>query len=386
VPGSKSHTQRALLITALVPGRSCLSGPLDCDDTRAMRDALQALGVGIVPGEAGWWVDGGRLGAPPRALWCGEGGTVLRFLSALSLVVEGALLLDGSRRLSERPLGPLLDALEELGVSASPAGERRALPLRLERVGPVKQRCIVDAAQSSQFASGLLMVAPLLPRGLTLELQGGPPVSRPYLELTLQTMRDFGARVDWVGDCAIQVEPGGYAPRTLQIQGDWSSAAFLLAAAMISGRRVHLANLGGASAQGDRVIVELLAELERGGSRFDLTACPDLIAPLAAACVFADGPSEITGVAHARLKESDRVAVLAQGLRRAGVTVEERSDGLRITPAKQLHPASLDPAGDHRMAMAFALLSLKQPGIEIRDPACVSKSFPAFWDALGRLR
>jgi 3-phosphoshikimate 1-carboxyvinyltransferase len=402
VPGSKSQTQRALLLAALARGESRLVSPLDCDDSRHLRRALGALGVEVVelspacpPAEvreratrsAGeeWKVRGGYLRTPMAPLWCGEGGTTLRFLAPLSLIVDGQLSLDGSARLRERPLVDLVRSLERLGVRAEGQGAQATLPLSLCRERAPGDRAEVDVSKSSQFASGLLMVGPLLPEGLHLELTGAP-VSRPYLEMTRTMMDAFGARTREEGR-ALRALPGYYSPCTFVVEGDWSSAAFLLAAGWIRGVAVELENCSDDSTQGDRVIGAFLEELSRPGPhRFDLGDCPDLVAPLAAAAAFCDHRVELVNVSHARLKESDRLATLAEGLRRAGVRVEERPDALVLIPGGRLVPARLDPRGDHRMAMALALLSLREPGIVVETPGCVTKSYPSFWDDLERFR
>jgi 3-phosphoshikimate 1-carboxyvinyltransferase len=384
-PGSKSLTQRALVLAALAGGQSSLLDPLECDDSRHLRGALRGLGVQIDEHAGGWRVRGGVLRAAPGPLDCGEGGTTLRFLAPLCLLLDGPLLLEGRGRLRSRPLGELLAALEALGVEARRPGGGENFPLSLRRQTEPGDAARLSASRSSQFLSGLLMVGPALPRGLRLEL-AGPVVSRPYLELTLGAMAAFGVEVEREGDTFV-VPPARYQPCRYAVEGDWSGGAFLLAAAWISGRPLEVDNLDPASAQGDRVMPRMLAELSRPRPhRFDLRHCPDLVAPLAAACAVADQPSEITGAAHARLKESDRLGVLAGQLRRAGVTVEARPDGLRVEPAGRLEPASLDPHGDHRMAMAFGLLSLRQPDLRVLDPGCVSKSYPLFWEHLALFR
>jgi 3-phosphoshikimate 1-carboxyvinyltransferase len=402
VPGSKSQTQRALVLAALACGESHLEGPLDCDDTRHLRRALGALGAQIDDSDPGRWTVGGIAGAPgsdapggdPLALWCGEAGTTLRFVAPLSLLAARALLLDGSTRLRERPLDALTGALEVLGVAARRQGDA-ALPLLLARAVPTAAgaRVRVDASRSSQFASGLLMAAPRLPGGLTVELTG-EIVSAPYLRMTLEAMAAFGVDLTGAGGRALVVPEGSYRAATFEVEGDWSSGAFMLAGGLIAGRELEVANLRRDSVQGDRAFADHLEALRRGGEGelvFDLTDCPDLIAPLAAACAAGRGdlraaPARICGAAHARLKESDRVAVLASGLRQVGVEVQERPDGLTITPCPRLRPAALDPHNDHRMAMAFGLLSLREPGIGVTEPGCVSKSYPSFWRDLELLR
>jgi 3-phosphoshikimate 1-carboxyvinyltransferase len=423
-PGSKSQTQRALILASLAGGESALLHPLDCDDSRHLRRALRVLGAEIDDGDPRRWrVRRGALGRPAlgppalgrpalgrpagrRELWCGEAGSTTRFLAPLSLLVPDELVLDGAPRLRERPLGQLLGALRALGVEVHRGGGD-GLPVTL-RPGPgvgssARAAVQIDASRSSQFASGLLMVGPLLPGGLRLQLAGEAVVSRPYLELTMAAMAAFGAavRVEGSDGRILRAPAGAYRATAVAIEGDWSAAAFLLAGGLIAGREVVIDNLRADSAQGDRVFAAHLEAVRHAGAGagagagelvFDLTACPDLIAPLAVACALGrppgGAPARLGGLAHARLKESDRVEVLAAGLARAGIEVRERPDGLSIVPAGagRLRPAELDPRGDHRMAMAFGLLSLREPGIRVRDPGCVGKSFPAFWRELERLR
>ena len=387
-PGSKSQTQRALLLAALARGESTLIGAVACDDSRYLRQALAQLGAGVVVAPDGsWQVKGldGRPRQPGGELDAGEGGTTLRFLAPLALLLDAPLRLNGHGRLGRRPLDGLLSALARLGVQASRPEQEQPLPLTLQRMGPAGRCTSVEVHRSSQFASALLMVGPCLPRGLDLTLDG-PLVSRPYLEMTVAAMARFGVTCT-LSDHRALVEPGHYAACNLEVEGDWSAGAFLLAAGWISGRALEVPNLAPDSRQGDRAMVELLGRLDQPGPRsFSLAACPDLVAPLAAACALARGTSRIIDVAHARLKESDRLAVLARGLSRAGVGVEEHPDGLTIEPASTPRPVRLDPAGDHRMAMAFGLLSLRQPGITVEDPGCVAKSYPGFWDDLARFR
>ncbi len=417
-PGSKSHTQRALLLAALAHGRSEILAPLDCDDTAHLRRALEALGASIQDGPDGWIIQGGRLRAPGEHIHCGEGGTTLRFLAALALLTPGCLVLDGSEGLSRRSLLPLLQAAEALGLRwdslrpsrvARPGAGRGQptrgastsclLPIRLcgpRRGGSPGERpasISVDASHSSQFASALLMVGPLLPGGLSLRLasvrdpgRGGTEaprvVSRPYLDMTISVMGSFGVYARSRGRRYL-VPAASYRPARIHIERDWSAAAFLLTAAWLVGRKIVLPGLSEQSPQGDKAVVSFLEQLDTPGPRvFQLGDCPDLLPPLAVACLFARGPTRIRGVAHARGKESDRVAVLASELSRAGHHVEQRGDGLLIRPGGSMPAVALDPHGDHRMAMAFGLLSLRNPRVAVMDRQCVAKSYPAFWEDL----
>jgi 3-phosphoshikimate 1-carboxyvinyltransferase len=389
-PGSKSLTQRALIIAALTGGESQLLDALDSDDTRHLRGALRDLGITVDDSCPDRWIVGGGTPRSARApLWCGDGGTVLRILAPLAFLVDGELTLDGSARLAERPSAALFDALRKLGVESRQRTPGRSLPVTLSRISDPAPSVAVDSSSSSQFVSGLLLVAPRLPRGLAIEVAGD--VSWPYVEMTLAAMRERGAqvRVDReVPGRRLVVAPGAYRPGPFSIEGDWSAAAFLLAAGFVSGKTVAVENVRPDSSQGDRLIAAFLAELAQPREHaFDLSTCPDLLPPLAGAAVFASHASTIGGVAHARLKESDRVATLAQNLARAGVAIEERPDGLRLDPARtSLHAAALDPRGDHRMAMTTGLLGLREPGIVSGDRGCVSKSYPGFWDELARFR
>jgi len=399
-PGSKSQTQRALILAALAGGESTIVDPLECDDSQHLRRALQDLGVGIRCEPGHWQVSGGpdRLKTPGAPLDCGEGGTTLRFLAPMSLLVDGPLVLTGQGRLVRRPVAEMVQALESLGARALVPQAPRSpdpqiprspnLPLTLRRTNDPASSVRVEVTRSSQFLSGLLMVAPCLRQGLRLETCDGSMVSRPYVEMTLTAMEAFGVGVQQ-RDGAFEVFPSAYDPcEDYRVEGDWSAGAFLLAAARICGRQVEVPNLDPRSVQGDRAMAGFMEELDHDRvHRFDLTHCPDLIAPLAAACAIAAAgshPCQITGAAHTRHKESDRVSVLARGLQRAGISVSERDDGLLIQPATEVNAATLDPRGDHRMAMAFGLLRLRQPQLRVQDPGCVSKSYPRFWDDLER--
>jgi 3-phosphoshikimate 1-carboxyvinyltransferase len=317
----------------------------------------------------------------------------VRFGCCLALVCGGELLLDGEPRMRQRPLGPLVHALNQLGVGVRHLGEPDCLPVALKR-GSAPAGCVsVDTSGSSQHASGLVLVAPRLPSGLTLELPG-PIVSRPYLDMTITMARRAGAVVRWQAD-RIRVEPGSYRCGRIAVERDWSAAAFLLAAGELSATPVSIEQLEppDRSIQGDASFAGLLAELRQpphsaGRYRFDLGPTPDLIAPLAALALFASAPTALRGVAHARTKESDRIAVLCRELRKTGASITETADGLEIEPLRSAPPHSIafNPNADHRMAMAFGLLTLRLPGAVVEQPDCVSKSFPAFWEQLARIR
>lgn len=386
-PTSKSMTQRALVLAALADGPSTVARPLVCDDARHLSRLLEAMGVGVERGETAWRITPAALRAPAEPQVLGNAGTAVRFGSCLSLLSDGPLTIDGDEHMRRRPLGPLVDALAQLGVEARYLGAEGCPPVRLERTSPTPPAVTIDGSLSSQYASGLAMVGPRLPRGLTVHLEG-ELVSQPYLDMTLAMMRRAGIEVAREGR-AIAVPPGTYRGGTFEVEVDWSGAAFLLAAGFVLDRTVEVPGLASPadSLQGDAVFADFLTRLRSNEpSTFDLTEAPDLIAPLAAAALFASHPTTIVGAAHTRVKESDRVAVLASQLSKVGANIEVRADGLQIQPlATPIPGPRLDPHDDHRMAMAFAVVGLRVP-LSIDNPACVSKSFPDFFAALAPLQ
>lgn len=401
-PGSKSITQRALLIAALADAPSTIYGALACDDSRALTAVLSHLGadirwrgdqVDVTPPAS--LVERGVLVSDGTALDCGNAGTAMRFSACLSLLVEGTLQLDGDARMRQRPLGPLLDALEALGVVTT-CRERAGCPPVLLRRGDSSaslDRVAIDTSLSSQYASGLALVAPRLQKGLVLELTGDQ-VSLPYLEMTARMIARAGVRAHFNGSATLAISPGCYAPsnQAQEVESDWSTASFLLAAAEILGGELTIPGLVAPehSLQGDAVFGAFVERLREGDDEtFDLTDVPDLIAPLAALALFSRGKTTLRGAAHTRIKECDRIAVLATELSKIGARIRERDDGLEIEPLQQAaegDPVQLDPANDHRMAMAFGLVALRVPRLRVKDPDCVSKSFPRFWQVLDELQ
>jgi len=397
VPTSKSMTQRALFVAALAPSPTLIERPLDCDDSRHLRAALTALGTQIEWGDApARVVPSGRLKAQGRTVTCGNAGTAVRFCSCLSLISDGALVVDGDAHMRKRPIGPLGESLTAMGVRVRYLGKEGCPPIELSREQPAPRRVSVDTSLSSQYASGLMMVAPRLEQGLELELSG-QLVSVPYLRMTVAMMQQAGAEVSWPTERTILVRPGGYgaaSERRVTVEPDWSAAAFILAAGRILGHPILPAGLSStesarASLQGDAVIATMLEQIDQcERNDFDLTDAPDLIAPLAAACLFAKQPTRIRGAAHTRIKECDRVHVLCRGFRLLGADAREHDDGLDLEPLAALPSSTvrLDPESDHRMAMAFGIISLRIPTLKVSQPHCVSKSFPDFWPVLTTIR
>jgi 3-phosphoshikimate 1-carboxyvinyltransferase len=405
LPGSKSITNRALVCAALADGASRLVGALEADDTDAMIDNLGRLGVAVQrdPTDLASLRVTMPLGSSPEVpgvvLDARLSGTTSRFL--LSLLALGSVpsVLDGAEPLRARPMGDGIAALEALGASIVAMSEPGHLPVTI--TGPAtgaEVRLRADA--SSQFASGLLLSAPRMPHGLSLHLDGDI-VSQPYLDLTVEVMAAFGVEVQRPDERTYRVPHGTYSARTYAIEPDASAASYFFAAAAIAGGRVRVEGLGRDAIQGDTAFVDVLeamgAEVERGdtftevrgtgelrGVEADLTDFSDTAQTLMATAVFADGPTTITGIGFIRRKETDRIANPAIELRRCGIEVDELEDGVRVHPGDP-RPATVQTYDDPRMAMSFALLGLRAPGIEIADPDCVAKTFPTFWEVFASL-
>lgn len=394
-PGSKSITQRLLIMGALSGKSHFFENALLCDDSQTLTQLLQALGHNLE------WTQQGVAFSPSKskneipsvAINCGAAGTTLRFGACLSLLSPAKLLLDGTQRLRERPLLSLTKALMSLGVSVEFLEAYGQAPIRLQRQHSVHHTTpvvCIDSSESSQFLSGLLMVAPCLPKGLIVQV-AGECVSQPYATLTLNLMRDFGVDVEEFEKNTFRIEPAPYhIPQKFSVEADWSGAAFLLAALKIANVEGLVENLNQNSAQGDSIFAHMMREFENNREHiFDLTHTPDLIAPLAALAAFSKHPTTIRGASHARTKECDRVAVLARTLRQVGCHVIENIDGFSVikTENKKLMDAvELNPEHDHRIAMFFGLLALGGYPVKIQDVHCVSKSFPTFWNELDKIR
>ncbi|MEU4624412.1 3-phosphoshikimate 1-carboxyvinyltransferase [Actinoplanes sp. NPDC023801] len=397
-PGSKSITNRALLCAALAPGTSTLTGALFADDTRAMMDAVAALGAAVTLDEEHHTVTVTGID-PVTAGGAGtidarQSGTTSRFLLPAAALLNGRTVVDGTEQLRARPFGPVLDALRQIGAEVEELGQPGFLPAAVHgpaHGGPVE----VSGHISSQFLSGLLMAGPLMPRGLTVSLTS-PLVSVPYVEMTKAVMAAFGAGVD-----GLRVPAGGYRPARYAIEPDASAASYFLGAAAITGGRVTVSGLGTESLQGD---VRFADALERMGVTVDRTAgsltvrgtgtlrgididmadISDTAQTLAAVAVFADSPTRVTGIGFIRGKETDRIGAVVTELRRAGIDAVEDADGFTIHPGVP-RPTRFATYEDHRMAMSLSLIGLRAPGIEITDPGCVAKTYPAYFTDLATL-
>lgn len=404
IPGSKSLTNRALLVGALALGVSRLTSVLFSDDTCVMVECLRRLGftVRVDQSELVMLVEGrgGEIPAQRAELFVGGAGTAARFLTAMVGLGNGRYTIDGTERMRQRPIQDLLDALGMVGVQSF--SERGTPPVVVNARGLRGGRATVRGETSSQFLSALLMVAPYAHEDMEVVLEGRL-VESPYVEMTLAVMEAFGVRVEREGLRRFFVRSGGrYRARDYAIEPDASAAAYFFAAAAVTGGRVRTPGLSASSLQGDARFVDLLEEMgcrvvrgegflevsgtgELRGIEADLSEMSDQTMTLAAIAPFADGPTRIRGVAHIRHQESDRLAATATELRRLGQEVEERDDGLVILP-RPLRPAVVQAHDDHRVAMAFAVTGLRAPGIAIADPGCVAKTFPDFFERLEDLR
>jgi 3-phosphoshikimate 1-carboxyvinyltransferase len=431
VPGSKSITNRALVLAALsARGYACaLRGVLRSEDTEVMIDALRALGFRILTEwpESAVFVSAGEdeplIPARKADLFVANSGTTMRFLTAMVALGHGCYRLHGTPRMHERPIEDLLDALRQLGVRADSENGNGCPPVVIVAEGLKGGRARVKSDVSSQFLSGLLLAAPFAGGQVQIEVEG-TLVSWPYVRLTLQMLESWGLhaleseqkhftipgrqgkRSENQPDLGPAIIREGLDPRKhvwmreYAIEPDASAASYFFAAAAITGGQVTVPGLTSRSLQGDVRFVELLEEMGcrvlqgegltvRGGPlrgiEADLNDISDTVMTLAAVACFADGPTTIRNVAHIRHKESDRLAALATELRRVGAEVEELADGLTITP-RPLHGATIETYNDHRLAMSLALVGLKVPGVVINNPGCVAKTYPGFFADLEKLR
>jgi 3-phosphoshikimate 1-carboxyvinyltransferase len=404
LPGSKSYTNRALLIAALADGPSHIRRALFSDDTDFMQQALTTLGIGVSADPARSTFDvtggGGRIPATEAELFIGNAGTAARFLTAAVALGRGRYVVDGVERMRERPIEPLLDGLRQLGVDARAQFDNGCPPVVINAAGLRGGRVRVRGDVSSQYISALLLAGPYAEQGLDLEIEGDL-VSAPYLEMTAGIMSDFGVDVTSKGERGFHIRPGQrYRGRDYTVEPDASNASYFFAAAAVTGGRVRVPYLGRTSRQGDLGLLAVLEQMgcavtwdvegvevrgpERlSGVRADFTRMGDVATTLAAIAPFAATPVTIEGIAQTHFEECDRPVATATELRRMGIRVEETWDSLTIFPGAP-QPATVETYGDHRMAMSFAITGLRAAGITIAGPECVAKTFPEYFAVLER--
>lgn len=406
VPGSRSLTNRALLVASLGEGRSTLEGASFSDDTDVMAAAWRALGVSVAEDAAARrFVVGGCSGRWPTThahLDVRAAGTAMRFLTAALCVGHGQFRVDGTARMRQRPMQDLLDALNQLGARARSEHDNGCPPVLIDAEGLPGGETTVAGNTSSQFLSAVLMAAPYAQRDVTITARG-VLIARPFVEMTLRVMADFGVNCEREGDSRFRVRSGQrYRARTYHIEPDALGAHYFFAAAAVTGGRVRIDGIGLHSPQGDARFVEMLAAMgatvkrtdayievigpsELNGVDVDMNEISDTALTLAVLASFATRPVRIRNVAHIRHQESDRIAAVATELRRLGGRVNEESDGWSIEPAR-LHGGTVQTYDDHRIAMAFSLIGLRVPGVRIADPGCVAKTFPDYFTRLESLR
>ncbi|MEM7352026.1 MAG: 3-phosphoshikimate 1-carboxyvinyltransferase [Acidobacteriota bacterium] len=412
VPGSKSFTQRYFNLALLRRLPLIVRRPLVSEDTEQFVQGLETCGFQVEASRDAWRLEpkdaatmlNGPVGDRTGEIFCGAGGTMFRFMTAALTAIPGTWHLDGIERLRERPVGPLIEALRQLGAEIRCPRNEGFAPLEIIGGSLRGGRCMLDAGVSSQFLSALLMAALAADDEVAIEV--GALTSEPYVDLTLDAIAELGGEVERTGN-VFRVKPQPLRGGEVTVEADYSAVAYPAAAAMLSGGRVLIEGLRSDSRQGDRRFVDLL---ERMGGRIhwrpeglevaaealravdaNLSQTPDQVPTLAALAPFAAGTTRITGVPHLRIKESDRLSAMAQELTRVGAQVEELADGLVIPgvwsdSSPPSNPVAVRTHGDHRIAMSMALVGLRRPGVAIHQPQVVAKSYPRFWDDLDQLQ
>lgn len=393
-PGSKSITNRALLLAALAKGTSRLTGALKSKDTVLMAAALRQMGVAIEePDATSFVVTGtGRLLPPDAPLALGNAGTATRFLTAAVATVDGTVIVDGDEHMRLRPIAPLVTALQALGIDATT--ETGCPPVTIHGTGSFGQgRVEIDAGLSSQYVSALLMAAPMGDGPVEIALTGTEIGARGYVDLTLAAMRAFGATVEQVDAGTWRVQPTGYSATDFNIEPDASAATYLWAAAALTGGNIDLGVAPDAFTQPDALAQAVIAQFPNLPSVIDGAQMQDAVPTIAVLAAFNNHPVRFTGIANLRVKECDRIAALSTELNRIrpGLAREEGDDLVVNSDPGLAHLAQrnartrIETYADHRIAMSFALAGLKIGGIIILDPACVGKTYPDYWDMLAGL-
>jgi 3-phosphoshikimate 1-carboxyvinyltransferase len=400
VPGSKSITNRALLIAALAGGSSTIRNALFSEDTEIFSNCLRQLGIDVASDHGARTIQvvgqGGEIPIKSAELFVGNAGTAARFITAYLALAKGTYALDGVPAMRQRPMGNLLGVLEQFGAAVTYGQLEGHFPFQLQTTGFGGGHIKIRGDQSSQHITALLLVAPYAQQETVIEIEG-ELVSKPYIHTTLQMMAAWGAEVQADGMERFIVPAGQrYQPREYVVEPDASSASYFFAAAAVTGSRIRINHLSRASLQGDTRLVELLAQMgcqvesgadyievtgpaELQGLDVDMNDISDTVPTLAAIAPFAGSPTRIRNVEHIRWKETDRVHAVVTELRRMGIIVDEYPDGLTIHPGAP-KPAEIETYNDHRIAMAFAVTGLRSPGIVITNPGCTVKTFPEFFD------
>ncbi|MGN7292116.1 3-phosphoshikimate 1-carboxyvinyltransferase [Rhizobium sp. SAFR-030] len=390
-PGSKSITNRALLLAGLARGTSRLTGALKSDDTRYMAQALRAMGVMVDEPDATTFVvtGTGELKAPAEPLFLGNAGTATRFLTAAVALGRGRYVVDGDQHMRKRPILPLVEALQTLGVSVeAPTG---CPPVTIDATGSFSaNRVVIDAGLSSQYVSALLMAAACAAEPFEIELAGADIGARGYIDLTLAAMRAFGAEVEQPSPSVWRIRPTGYTATDFHIEPDASAATYLWAAEVLTVGSIDIGTPADAFTQPDAKAYDIIAAFPHMPDVIDGSQMQDAVPTIAVLAAFNETPVRFIGIANLRVKECDRIRAVSTGLNtiRQGLATEEGDDLIIAadpTLAGQTLPAEIDTFADHRIAMSFALAGMKIGGITILDPNCVAKTYPDYWDAMASL-
>ncbi len=407
LPGSKSLSNRALLIAALAEGTTTITNLLQSDDTRHMLNALKMLGIDYILSEDGTECTVTGNGGPfsntePVELFLGNAGTAMRPLAAALTLGKGEYVLTGEPRMKERPIGHLVDALRQAGANIAYLENEGYPPIKIIADGLAGGEVSIDGSISSQFLTALLMAAPMAQNDMTITIEG-ELVSKPYIDITLDIMHTFGVEVENENYARFRVKSGQryHAVDSFMVEGDASSASYFLAAAAIKGGRVKVTGIGKKSIQGDIAFADVLAKMgakvewgddyiaverkELHAIDMDFNHIPDAAMTIATTALFAEGTTTLRNIYNWRVKETDRLHAMATELRKVGAEVEEGEDYLSVTPPVQLKHAAIDTYDDHRMAMCFSLLALDPVSVTINDPECTAKTFPAYFEVLERI-
>ncbi|GAB5404258.1 MAG: 3-phosphoshikimate 1-carboxyvinyltransferase [Aureliella sp.] len=405
-PGSKSITNRAIVCAALASGTSNLTGVLDSEDTHVMIEAWKSLGVDLqhdtsertlrVLGTAG------QLPSKSGELFIANSGTTIRFLTAALAACQGDFVLDGVPRMRERPIADLINAINQLGsvVTSQNSAAPSCPPVRVQASGLSGGKVEIAGNISSQYLSGIMMASPMAKGDVEIHVTG-ELVSVPYVEMTAEVMRSFGGQLTMDSDHNMSIRNSGYRAANYQVEPDASAASYFWAAAAITGGQATVEGLSRNSLQGDVGFCDVLERMgctvdwsedsitvhgakQLRGIDVDMADISDTVQTLASVAMFADGATTVRGVAHNRVKETDRISDLATELKRMGASVEEFHDGLRIVPPQKILPAEIETYSDHRMAMSMALVGLRSPGIVIRDPGCTGKTYPGYFEEMAQ--
>lgn len=400
IPGSKSLTNRALICASLSKGMTRLTSASFSDDSRALSAALNLLGIPVVilERENAIVVHSGGARDSSGHFQMGNAGTATRFFTSLLCTGRGNYIVDGDERMRERPIGGLVDALKALGADIRYQLTEGCPPLDLRANGLKGGKVVIGGETSSQFISSVLLSAPAAEGDVEIQVRG-ELASKPYVDITLEVMKTFGVAVDREGYRRFRVSKGAaYKPGEYPIESDGASANYFLAMAAATGGKATVRGIGSSSKQGEVQFVKILERMGCAvawgpdwievegkplrGVDVDMNDCPDSAQTLACVALFAKGGTRVRNVRNLRVKETDRIAALVKELSKLGAKVKEEADGFTVVPPAAFKPAEIDTYKDHRMAMSFAVAATRAPGVTIRDPECVSKSYPFFFEQL----